>query len=320
VTIGYDENVSHLHHCLVVGGGAAGLSGALVLGRARQDVVVVDAGRQSNRAAHAVGGLLAQEGTSPDALYATAHEQLRQYPSVSIRRDEVVAVAADDDGFTARLAGGDELRARRILFTAGMEDVPPDLPGVAERWGGTVFHCPSCHGWEVRDGALAMLGEGDKAVHMSLLLRGWSDDVVLLGRVDADGRAKLEAAGVRIDERPVAAITGAGATIVFADGDELPRDGLLVGAPLRQRSSLAEDLGLELNEAGAVVVDAFGRTSVPGVFAAGDVAGTLAQVSAAIGDGGKAGAMIRQSLLAEEHDLPLPFGATPASASAAAAR
>jgi len=143
---------------------------------------------------------------------------------------------------------------------------------------------------------------------------------VLLGRVDADGRAKLEAAGVRIDERPVAAITGAGATIVFADGDELPRDGLLVGAPLRQRSSLAEDLGLELNEAGAVVVDAFGRTSVPGVFAAGDVAGTLAQVSAALGDGGKAGAMIRQSLLAEEHDLPLPFGATPASASAAAAR
>jgi thioredoxin reductase len=202
-----------------------------------------------------------------------------------------------------------------------MDYVPPDLPGVAERWGGTVFHCPFCHGWEVRDGALAVLGDGDKAVITTLLLRGWSDDVVLLGRVDVDGRAKLDAAGVPIDERPVAAVTGPGATVVFADGDELPRDGLLVGAPLRQRSTLAEDLGLELNDAGAVVVDAFARTSVPGVFAAGDVAATMPQVSAAIGDGAKAGAFIRQSLLAEEHDLPFPFGATkPASATAAAAR
>jgi thioredoxin reductase len=310
--------VSHLHDCLIIGGGAAGLSGALVLGRARQHVVLVDAGKQSNRAAHAVGGLLAQEGTSPDALYAAGHEQLRSYPSVDVRRDEVLVVEPDGATFTARLAGGDEVRARRVLLAAGMDYAVPDLPGVAERWGNSVFHCPFCHGWEVRDGALAVLGDGEKGVVVALLLRGWSDDVVLLGRVADAGRAKLEAAGIRVDERPVRAVTGAGATVVFEDGSELPRDGLLVGAPLRQRSTLAADLGLELDDAGAVVVDKHARTSVPGVFAAGDVAGTMAQVAAAMGAGGSAGAFIRQSLLAEDHDLPFPFAPSPAATAAAA--
>ncbi len=311
--------MSHLHDCLVVGGGAAGLSGALVLGRARQDVLLLDVGNQSNRPAHAVGGLLAQEGTSPDDLYAAAHAQLGNYPSVQVRREAVVALERAEDGtLAARLAGGDVVRGRRVLLATGMEYAVPDLPGVAERWGNSVFHCPFCHGWEVRDGALALLGDGEKAVFMALLLRGWSDDVVLLGRVDDDGRAKLEAAGIRVDERPVRAVTGAGATIVFEDGTELPRDGLLVGAPLRQRSTLAADLGLELDDAGAVVVDKLARTSVPGVFAAGDVAATMAQVAAAMGAGGSAGAFIRHSLLAEEHDLPFPF--KPGAATAAVAR
>jgi thioredoxin reductase len=312
--------VSHLFDCLVVGGGAAGLSGALVLGRARQDVLLLDAGNQSNRAAHAVGGLLAQEGTSPDDLYAAAHAQLGNYPSVRVRREAVVALERADDGtLAARLGGGDGVRGRRVLLAAGMEYAVPDIPGVAERWGDRVFHCPFCHGWEVRDGALAVLGDGEKAVFMSLLLRGWSDDVVLLGRAGDEDRAKLEAAGIRVDERPVRAVTGAGATVVFEDGSELPRDALLVGAPLRQRSTLAADLGLELDEAGAVVVDKLARTSVEGVFAAGDVAGTMAQVSAAMGAGGSAGAFIRQSLLAEEHGLPFPFRPAPATAASGAA-
>jgi thioredoxin reductase len=298
----------------VVGGGAAGLSAAVVLGRARQDVLVVDAGRQSNRPAHAIGGLLAQEGTSPAALYASAHEQLAHYPSVTIRPGDVRAIERDGAAFRARV-GDEEVRARRVLLAMGMDYVVPDLPGVAERWGDRVFHCPFCHGWEVRDGGLAVLADGEKAVMVSLLLLGWSADVVLLGRVDDEGREQLEAAGVRIDERPVAAITGDRATVVFADGSELPRDGVLVTAPLRQRSPLAADLGLELNDAGAVVVEAGGRTSVPGVFAAGDVAGTMASVAAAIGAGSTAGAMIRHSLLAEDYDL-----ATPSPASGAAAR
>jgi thioredoxin reductase len=314
--------VSHLRDCLVLGGGVAGLNGALVLGRARRDVLLLDAGRQSNRPAHAVGGLLAQEGTAPDALYAAAHVQLARYPSVTIERGEAVAVEPLDDGaFRARLGAAGDVHARSVLLATGMDYGPPDLPGVAERWGDAVFHCPFCHGWEVRDGALAVLGDGEMNIVRALLLRGWSDDVVLFGSgFDDAGRAKLAAAGVRIDERPVVAVRGAAATVVFAGGEELPRDGLLVAAPLSQRSGLAAELGLELSPAGTVVVDEYARTSVPGVFAAGDVAGTTPMVAAALGAGAAAGAFVHQSLLAREHDLAFPFVKPPSAATAAGAR
>jgi thioredoxin reductase len=308
--------VSHLHDCIVVGGGVAGLSAALVLGRARRDVLLVDAGQQSNRAAHAVGGLLAQEGAAPGELYVTGREQLGGLPSVTLRDGEVGSIERRDDAtFRALLDGGHEVAARRVLLAMGMEYAPPDLPGVAERWGNGVFHCPFCHGWEVRDRALAVLESGDAGVFRALLLRGWSDDVVVLGDVDSAGRAKLDAAGVPVDEREVVAVRDT-ATVVFADGSELPRDGLLVPAPMRQRSGLAEALGLELAPAGTIIVDQLGRTSLPGVFAAGDVAGAVQMVSVAMGDGGRTGAQIRFSLLAEDHDLPFPPGA-PAPAAAA---
>jgi thioredoxin reductase len=308
--------VSQLHDCLIVGGGAAGLSASLVLGRARRDALLVDAGAQSNRPAHAVGGLLAQEGTSPAALYEAGSAQLAGYPSVTTRRDRVTAIERREDGtFAARLADGDSVAARRVLLATGMEYVPPDLPGVAERWGDTVFHCPFCHGWEVRDGALAALGDGEVGVTKALLLRGWSDEVVLLGTgLDPDGRAKLESANVTVDERPVTAIAGERATVVFADGGELPRDGVLVGAPPRQRSDLVQRLGLDLSENGTVAVNGFGETSVSGLFAAGDVAGTPAMVASAIGAGASTAAFLRHSLLAEDHDLPVPPAARRAEA------
>jgi thioredoxin reductase len=312
--------VSHLHDCLIVGGGAAGLNAALVLGRARRDVLLIDAGRQSNLPAHAVGGLLAQEGTAPAELYAAAHAQLEHYPSVRVVRGDATAVERDDDGTFRARAAGEELRARHVLLATGMDYAVPDLPGVAERWGGTVFHCPFCHGWEVRDGALALVADGDAGVHKALLLRGWSDDVVLVGSgFDAAGRAKLDAAGIPIDGRTVVAVRGEGATLVFEDGSELPRDAVLVAAPLRQRSTLAADLGVELDQSGTIAVDDFGRTSVPGVFAAGDVAGTIQMVAAALGAGGATGAYIHQSLLAGEHGLEFPPGAAKQSAAPAAA-
>src|SRR5262245_44154346 len=138
------------YDCLIVGGGAAGLSAALVLGRARRDVLLADAGEQSNRAADAVGGLLAEEGTAPGALYGAGRRQLAAYPSVTLHDDEVRASERREDGsFHARLAVGDDVVARRVLLAMGMAYEPPNLPGVAERWGGAVFHCPFCHGWEV---------------------------------------------------------------------------------------------------------------------------------------------------------------------------
>jgi thioredoxin reductase len=303
--------------CVIVGGGAAGLSAALVLGRARRRTLVVDSGQQSNLAAPGIGGLLGSDGRPPAELYAAGRAELRAYPSVEVRDGTVVDAGLVGDGFRVELADGSRLGARRILLAAGMEYRPPPLPGLAALWGHSVFHCPFCHGWEVRDQPLAVCANGARAVHAALLLRGWSDDVLLLtngpAELDDEQRRLLGAADVPIDERPIASLVGvdnALAAVVFADGRRLARSAMLVATTMHQRSTLAERLGVEFADPGPVVVDAlkvdaFNRTSVAGVFAAGDVSAQMPQVAAAVAAGSLAAAAVVQSLLAEEFGLPL---------------
>ena len=295
--------------CIIVGGGAAGLSAALVLGRARRRVLVVDAGQQSNLAAPGIGGLLGHDGRSPAELYELGRKELQRYPSVEVRRGEVRAAARHEDGFVVELADGTHERTRRVLLATGMEYRSPSVPGLAELWGRSVFHCPFCHGWEVRDQPLAVLAQGERAMHMARLLRGWSDDVVVLtngtGDLPADIRTCLHAGRVRVDERPIAHLASADGeleAVVFADGSRLPRRGLLVAGTLHQRTGLAAQLGVAFAAAGpvsaeAVEVDPLYRTSVPGVFAAGDVCAQMPQVAAAIAAGSGAAASVVQSLI-----------------------
>src|SRR5215208_1871541 len=161
--------------CVVVGGGAAGLSAALVLGRARRRTLVLYRGGQSNRAAAHVGGLLAQEGTSPDDIYARAREQLALYDAVQIRDVEAVDARTEDDGFVVVLGdGGGEVRADALVLATGMDYEVPEIPGFREHWGGAVFLCSFCHGWEVRDRQLVVCGDGEMAERQAALLRGWS--------------------------------------------------------------------------------------------------------------------------------------------------
>ncbi len=228
--------------CIVVGGGAAGLSAALVLGRARQRTLVVDAGSPSNLPAEGIGGLLGHEGRPPAELYATGREELAAYPTVELRAGTVEGGERLEGGFELELAGGGREMTRRVILATGMDYRPPELPGLRELWGRSVFHCPFCHGWEVRDQALAVLGGGDGGVHRAMLLREWSDDVVLLGNGPAelgDGdRERLAAAGIEVDERPVAGLVARGgslAGIEFADGSLLERAGLLVPVTAAQQ-------------------------------------------------------------------------------------
>jgi len=304
-----DRMSENLWECVIVGGGAAGLSAALVLGRARRRVLVLDTGEQSNRHAHGIGGLLGHDGRAPAELYERAHRELAAYPSVTLRDVRVATGSAQDGRFVLTAADGSSIEAKRVLLAAGMHYAVPALTGAAELWGDTVFHCPYCHGWEVRDRRLAVLG-AMKAVHRALLLRQWSADVVLLtdgpAELDADERTRLERAAIAVDERPVAGVRsrdGALAAVLFADGGELARDGLLVPAPLEQRSALASDLGAGMTERGSVDADAYGRTTVPGLYAAGDLVSPMPQVAGAIADGSRAAAAINDDLLAEEHDM-----------------
>jgi len=300
--------------CIVVGGGAAGLSAALVLGRARRRTLVVDAGEQSNRVAHGIGGLLGHDGRPPAELYAQGRRELAAYRSVTILDGRVTDArregSGDGDPFALTIApaGGDERieRTRAVLLATGMEYRPrAELPGLGPLWGDTVFHCPFCHGWEVQGEPLAVLAGGDDGVHMALMLQAWSDDVVLLaGDVPPAGRERLAAAGVAVEERPVAALraeAGRLAGVVLADGTELERRGLLVATTLHQRTDLAARLGVETAPPGpqaidALVLDPLQATTVPGVWAAGDTTGQPPSVAGAIASGMMAAAMLVRTL------------------------
>jgi thioredoxin reductase len=289
---------------LVVGGAAAGLSAALVLGRARVRGLVVDAGEPSNRTAPAIGGLLGQDGTSPAQLYAAGREQLAALPAVELRAGVVTGIEPVADGadptFRATLGDGDAITARRVLLAGGMRYALPDTPGLAALWGAGAFACPYCHGWELRDRRIGILGAAG-AAQRAALLRSWSDDLVVLadGELDPEDRDALRAAGVALDERPVAAV--APGLVRFADGEELAVDALHVVAPMEPRDDLAARLGIATTElpngTGIADVDRFGTTSVPGAFAAGDAAGA-GNVAAAIATGSLAATGLHRSLVA----------------------
>lgn len=295
--------------CIVVGAGAAGLSAALVLGRARRRTLVVDAGRQSNLAAHGIGGLLGQDGRPAADFYAAGRAELAAYPSVELRSGEVVDGSRGDVGFVLDLADGAREVARNVLLATGMDYRRPALDGVEERWGRSVFHCPFCHGWEVRERPLGVLDRGTTGAQRALLLRVWSDDVTLFAdgpaQLDPEDAERLGAAGVTVDERLVAGLRGPGDTltaVAFADGSERPCGGLLVPVTLHQRSALAAKLGAASAAPGpvsadAVEVDPRFQTGVPGLFAAGDVSVQMPSVANAVAAGSNAAAGIVHGLI-----------------------
>jgi thioredoxin reductase len=306
--------------CIVVGAGAAGLSAALTLGRARRRTLVVDAGGQSNLPSEGVHGLLGHDGRAPAELYALGRRELAAYPSVAVRAGEVVDGRPEDAGFVLELADGTRETTRRVLLATGADYRHADVPGARERWGTSVFHCPFCHGWEHRDRPLGVLASGPGGVHRALLLRAWSDDVTLLtdgpdGLGGAD-RARLAAAGVAIDERRVRELRGPGTeltSVAFADGTERPLGGLLAAVTLHQRGALAERLGARLADpgvvaAGAIDVDAMAATSVAGVSAAGDAAEQRPAIANAVATGATAAAMLVAGLMTEVADAA-PAGA-----------
>jgi thioredoxin reductase len=258
----------------IVGGGPAGLAATLVLGRMRRRVLLLDADEPANAASDGVHGFFGHDGIPPLELRRIGREQLRPYESVTVRIVAVDAVRPVRGGFGI-LAGGTTSEAGVLLLATGMRYELPPIEGVAELWGRGAYHCPYCHGWEVRDRPLAAYGSG--AVGLALLLSSLSDDVVLFtgGRSELEpGEAELlGSAGVVVRDDPVARLEAEGgklARIVFADASTDERAGFFL-VPSLVPSPLVRELGCEVDESGAIITDEDGRTSVPGVFAAGDV-------------------------------------------------
>jgi thioredoxin reductase len=269
--------------CVVVGGGVAGLSAAIVLGRARRRTLVLDRAGQSNRAAAHVGGLLGHDGTAPGVLYELARSQVAAYDAVTLRDAEAADARAEDDGFVVVLGdGGGDVRTQALVLATGMDYEVPDLPGFAELWGGAVFHCPFCHGWEVRDRPIVVCATGEIAERHAKLLTAWTDEVTVVDPADV--------AELHVDN-------GFLQGLVRRDGSEVRCDAVLVHAPLHRRGELPERLGLALTDAGLVAVDSEMRTSVPGVYAVGDLAVAPQQVAIALGSGHLAGIVVIRDLL-----------------------
>ncbi|MEU9342644.1 NAD(P)/FAD-dependent oxidoreductase [Streptomyces sp. NPDC048278] len=308
------------YEVVVVGGGAAGLSAALVLGRARRRTLVVDAGEPRNAPAAHMQGFLSRDGMAPAEFLAVGREEIARY-GVELVRDRAVGATKDGadgadgaDGFTVTLAGGRTVRARQLVVATGLKDELPPVPGVAERFGRDVLHCPYCHGWEVRDQAFGVLATTPMSVHQALMVTQWSKDVTLfLHQVEEteltdDDLRRLAAAGVRVVPGEVAGLrieddrlTG----VRLAEGTVHDREALFVAPRPVPRNDLFRELGAELTETpfGAYpVIDERGLTTVPGLWAAGNASGFAEQVVNAASRGYRAGAAINGELLFADLD------------------
>ena len=284
---------------LIVGGGAAGLTAALVLLRSRRSVAVVDAGAPRNAAASHMHGFLSRDGMAPAALLTAGREEIAGYGGTVIDG----TVAGIEPGFAVRLVDGRTLGARSILIATGLRDEIPAIPGVRERWGRDVLHCPYCHGYEVRDQPLGILGGSSEAIAHAVLIRQWSEDVILFPHTDsltAQHRELLEARGVTVAAGTVSRLVVEHDRlqgIQLLGGAFVPRSAVFVRPRLRPNSALLTGLRCETDDQGRTRYDAGGRTTTPGVYVAGNAADPRAQVITAAGQGSATAIAINADLV-----------------------
>lgn len=303
----------------IVGAGAAGLNAALVLGRARRNVLLCDDGRQRNEVASQMHGFLSRDGFPPQKLLDVGRDELRRYATVDVVSGRVDAIEPSGDAFTIRLDSGEQIRTNRILFATGMRDDLPDVPGMTACWGKSVHVCPYCDGWEVRDRKLAVYGSLRSGVELATELYRWSDDVVVIApeseALSPDLRRWLENARVTIVESPLRRLIEHGGKLEgleLADGRRVSCDALFLSTALRQHSDLPQRLGCRFEKNGTLEVDATNQTSVRGAYAAGDCVTHRHQVIIAAASGARAAISLNEDLvrrdfaaMIEETDVPL---------------
>ena len=295
-----------MYDVIIVGAGPAGLSAALMLGRSRRRVLVCDTRRPRNAASRAMHGFLTRDGMPPLEFLATAREQMRQYDTVELRDVEVIDAACRDARFHVALADGSRHASRKLLIATGVVDNLPEIPGFRELYGQSVFHCPYCDGWEVRDQPLAIYGRGARGLGLSLELTGWSRDLVLCTDgppgIDAADLARLARYGIRVRDERVVRLDAADTRVrvIFASGDPLPRRALFFTTGQTQQSQLALALGCEFNDKGTVRTGRYESTHLQGLYVAGDASRAVQWVVVAAAEGAEAAFAINTDLLKED--------------------
>jgi thioredoxin reductase len=295
------------HEAIVVGGSFAGLSAAMQLARARRRVLVIDSDLPRNRFAEAAHGFLGQDGKSPQAIMREAARQLAAYPTVTFVAGKATTARVDDDGFTVIMADGDVARGARLVLATGVKDELPPIPGLAERWGATVLHCPYCHGYEVAGRRLGVLADHPMSAHKAILLPDWGPTTYFTQDAfnpDEATAAHLAARGVAIERSPIVELLGEAPeleAVRLADGRVTPLGAIFVAPRVSMASPLAHQLGCALEEGPLgpyVRVDGRGLTTMAGVYAAGDAASPMHNGTLASASGVMAGVGAHQSLSA----------------------
>jgi thioredoxin reductase len=289
---------------VVVGGGPAGLSAALLLGRCRRRVVVCDGGRPRNAAASALHGYLTRDGLPPGELLQLGREELRPY-GVEMRAVSVSDVVQGGDRFDVHLETGERLAARTVLFATGVRDHVPDIPGLDACYGITVHHCPYCDGWEVRDRPLAVIGQGAAGAGLALSLKTWSDRVVLCtngrARISQDHRSQLTAHGIAVAGGRIARVEHQGGhvhALIMERGEPVSCEAVFFSAGQTPQSDIPKRLGCDLTRAGTVKTDRLGQTCVPGLYVVGDASRDVQFAIVAAAEGAKAAVAINKLLQA----------------------
>jgi thioredoxin reductase len=294
------------HDAIVIGGSFAGLSAALYIARARRSVCVIDTGLPRNRFAQHSHGLFAHDGSAPRAMLATARSQVAAYPTVTFVDEEAATATKTLNGFSVALAAGDVLESVRLVLAFGISDELPGIPGLAERWGSSVLHCPYCHGYEFSGQRLGVLHVSPKSIHQAMLISEWGPTTLYLNggsKPDAESLVELRKRRVAIEPALVKALHGDGSrlsSIELTDGRLSATDALYVGPRTRLNSDIAQGLGCELDDAqfGLIIrTDAEKMTTVPGVYAAGDITRGSHTVTFAAADGVVAGLALHRSLI-----------------------
>ncbi|AWI35831.1 thioredoxin-disulfide reductase [Bacillus safensis FO-36b] len=292
--------------CAIIGGGPAGLSAALVVGRGRKQVIVFDNELPRNRVTQESHGFITNDGMTPFEIRQAGEADLQKYPHIEIKRSQIVDIQKKEESFTLLTHEGDAFEAKKIILATGLQDILPEIEGIHDVYGKTLFSCPFCDGWELKEKALALIAENQRALHMAKLLSNWTKDLIVFtnGHVLAEeDKTLLTAHSIQVIDVPIVSIdhdNGQLRSLQLANGEIVNREGGFVASEFKQSAPFAEKLGCQMTKNAGIETDILGRTTVSGVFACGDNLGGPAQLVLAAAAGSQAGMGVIHDLVQEE--------------------
>lgn len=299
-------NKENIFEAIIIGGSVAGLSAAMSLARSHRNILIVDNANPCNKKAKYAHNVITLDGVPPREIVRRAKEQLAAYPTVQFLEGEVTKAVKADNHFELSLTSGQQLKAQKLVLATGVRDLMPAIPGFAEAWGVSIYHCPYCHGYEVSNQNLGVFANGEVGFEFAKMISNWTDALTLYtngkSTLTAEQTEQLAQHGIAVQDKELVSIDqqeGQISDLVFEDGSRASMAGLFARIPFEQHSDLAAQLGCELNDFGLIAVDEFEKTSVHGVYAAGDNATVFRSISAAMAAGTKAGAVLNGELIQE---------------------